>query len=465
MAPKKTVSSVRVSEAGEKAIDKLNVKEFRERFRIPHDVLIDLVNEEEVIPTEKEFSPFVADNAGLELRGHLVDWVEKASFAYVCKLFEIDPKERAYKTLLSARNLTEVVREPQEYVINILPRKLAKDEIEPTPPKEFPPPQTTYEGEVMIEEPVNAAPYSISSGPGRMSGLNHSGPSLVAAARLANVAEEAASINRPGNLNPDADAAETAPLEEAGAESQSQPSDDPDRLAIVLVKGPPLKKPRLTRDLQSGLFERLQERQQEIEISCASAHDAHPDGGEVEMATETSAVPAIIPAEDASGPMCPDEDMGAPIPGQELPSASSPEEESADDAAPASPFSYAELEVKLKQITPDWKAIKPSAQMFDMIETLVRGLRSMSQQHDLFTQLLQTADYMRTFSSRHQEIENQLRLRTEEAEANLSTLREENEALQVELAEAKGREESTAGRLHEAEEERYKARYSFNSSK
>ncbi|RVW56362.1 hypothetical protein CK203_114751 [Vitis vinifera] len=47
------------------------------------------------------------------------------------KLFEIDPKERAYKTLLSARNLTEVVREPQEYVINILPRKLAKDEIVP----------------------------------------------------------------------------------------------------------------------------------------------------------------------------------------------------------------------------------------------------------------------------------------------------------------------------------------------
>ncbi|RVW27124.1 hypothetical protein CK203_087747 [Vitis vinifera] len=63
--------------------------------------------------------------------------------------------------------------------------------------------------------------------------------SLVAAARLANVAEEAASINHPGNLNPDA--AETAPLEEAGQKAKS------------------------------GLFERLQERQQEIEISCASA--------------------------------------------------------------------------------------------------------------------------------------------------------------------------------------------------
>ncbi|RVW85877.1 hypothetical protein CK203_035327 [Vitis vinifera] len=154
----------------------------------------------------------------------------------------------------------------------------------------------------MIEEPVNAAPHSISSGPGRMSGLNHSGPSLVAAARLANVAEEAASINRPGNLNPDADAAETAPLEEAGQKAKvSLPTT---RIAWHSPgERASLKKPRLTRDLQSGLFERLQERQQEIEISCASAHDAHPDGGEVEMATETSAAPAIIPAEDASGPM------------------------------------------------------------------------------------------------------------------------------------------------------------------
>ncbi|RVW74066.1 hypothetical protein CK203_056429 [Vitis vinifera] len=232
-----------------------------------------------------------------------------------------------------------------------------------------------------------------------MSGLNHSGPSLVAAARLANVAEEAASINHPGNLNPDADAAETAPLEEAGAESQSQPSDDPDRLAIVLSGSKRLKLAAL--------------------------------------------LPMTLIRMEAR--------YGGPIPGQEYLSSSS-EEESADDAAPASPFSYAELEVKLKQITPDWKAIKPSAKMFDMIETLVRGLRSMSQQHDLFTQLLQTADYMRTFSSRRQEIENQLRLRMEEAEASLSTMREENEALRWSWLR-QSREESTAGRLHEAEEE------------
>ncbi|RVW16895.1 hypothetical protein CK203_088638 [Vitis vinifera] len=327
----------------------------------------------------RPFSPnYTLKIPGLELRGHLVDWVEKASFACEMAKDEIVPGEHytvkelplyqeakeadaeRRRKLLEDRDQKKLkalsgrlpdrsgVRTPLQENFRKkgkLVKKHGKDAKEPTPPKEFPPPQTTYEGEVMIEEPVNAAPHSISSGPGRMSGLNHSGPSLVAAARLL-----------------------------TGAESQSQPSDDPDRLAIVLVKGPPLKKPRLTRDLQSGLFERLQERQQEIEISCASAHDAHPDGGEVEMATETSAAPAIIPAEDASGPMCPDENMGAPIPGHELPSPSSSEEESADDAAPASPFSYAELEAKLKQITPDWKAIKPSAKMFDMIETVHRCL-------------------------------------------------------------------------------------------
>ena len=82
------------------------------------------------------------------------------------------------------------------------------------------------------------------------------------------------------------------------------------------------------------------------------------------MATETSTAPVIIP----------DEDVEVLNPGQESPSVSSSEEEPADDAAPASPFSYAELEVKLKQITPDWKAIKPSAKMFDMIETVYRCL-------------------------------------------------------------------------------------------
>ncbi|RVW43707.1 hypothetical protein CK203_080519 [Vitis vinifera] len=196
MAPKKAVFSVRVSEASEKAIDKLNAKEFRERFRIPmtnnstrgsgslcqpcsrnsstslrfpifiHPNLVrvlmgcsiinmlysldltllelffvyslkkaknDIFSVSAHLPSlqmvtelpdstkggakglvavwggwvglsqhpSRPFSPnYTLKIPGLELRGHLVDWVEKASFA--C-----------------------------EYVINILPRKLAKDEIVP----------------------------------------------------------------------------------------------------------------------------------------------------------------------------------------------------------------------------------------------------------------------------------------------------------------------------------------------
>ncbi|RVW31043.1 hypothetical protein CK203_093526 [Vitis vinifera] len=64
---------------------------------------------------------------GPEKRGHLVDWVEKASFACLSKCFEIDAKERQCKMLLTARNLMAVVREPQEYVINILLRKMPNE--------------------------------------------------------------------------------------------------------------------------------------------------------------------------------------------------------------------------------------------------------------------------------------------------------------------------------------------------
>ncbi|RVW32215.1 hypothetical protein CK203_080076 [Vitis vinifera] len=158
--------------------------------------------------------------------------------------------------------------EPQEYVINILPRKMPKEVVngehytvkdlpiyqtlkeadkrgadsppnkapakkkklvkngkgvkEPTPPREFAPPPIIHEAEVIIEEPVNPAPHSISSGSGHVARLNHSSTSLATVARLANLADEAASINHPGSPNPDVDAVEAvcaAPMEEAGAES------------------------------------------------------------------------------------------------------------------------------------------------------------------------------------------------------------------------------------------------------
>ena len=66
------------------------------------------------------------DNAGPDKRGHVVEWVEKASFPRLNKLFEISAAERHHETLLTARNLVAVVREPQVYIINILPRKLPK---------------------------------------------------------------------------------------------------------------------------------------------------------------------------------------------------------------------------------------------------------------------------------------------------------------------------------------------------
>ena len=77
----------------------------------------------------------------------------------------------------------------------------------------------------------------------------------------------------------------------------------------------------------------------------------------------------------------------------------------------------------------------------------------MVQQHDLFTDLLRTADYMKVFASQHKNSENQLRLRLEEAEASLSTAQGDNEALRVDLAEAKSLEDSMEVRLHEAEDE------------
>ena len=124
----------------------------------------------------------------------------------------------------------------------------------PTPPKEFVIPLITYEKEVTIQEPENPLSPSISSGPGHVAGLNHSGPSLSVAARLALLAEEVASINQPGSPHSDVDAADatcaevlplmTTPMKEMGAESQSLPSVGPSLLAIVPMKGPASRRSR-----------------------------------------------------------------------------------------------------------------------------------------------------------------------------------------------------------------------------
>ncbi|RVW89498.1 hypothetical protein CK203_043591 [Vitis vinifera] len=57
----------------------------------------------------------------------------------------------------------------------------------------MPPP--TFVKEITIREPELPALPSISSGSGRLAGLNHSGPSVPAARRLALLAEESTSVN------------------------------------------------------------------------------------------------------------------------------------------------------------------------------------------------------------------------------------------------------------------------------
>ena len=78
----------------------------------------------------------------------------------------------------------------------------------------------------------------------------------------------------------------------------------------------------------------------------------------------------------------------------------------------------------------------------------------MAQQHDLFSDLLRTADYTKAFVSQRKNNEEKMCLRLEKAEASLSTAREDNEALRAELAEAKSQEETLDARLLEAKDEK-----------
>lgn len=70
------------------------------------------------------YSIFAA--VGADRRGRLVEWVEKASFNRLNKLFEITASEKNYQMLLSSLNLLTVVWETQSYTLNILPRRLPK---------------------------------------------------------------------------------------------------------------------------------------------------------------------------------------------------------------------------------------------------------------------------------------------------------------------------------------------------
>ena len=90
------------------------------------------------------------------------------------------------------------------------------------------------------------------------------------------------------------------------------------------------------------------------------------------MATETPAVPMVVPDEGTPGETHPTENEGAPDPKEESPSNASSGESPVDDAACISSdsFSYAELEEKLKRIPPCLNVVMPSIKMFEVVESV-----------------------------------------------------------------------------------------------
>ncbi|KAL6318930.1 hypothetical protein AAG906_001403 [Vitis piasezkii] len=422
-------------------------------------------------------------------RGKLVEWVEKASFDQLNRLFEIAAAERSCETLLSTQNIRLVVA-GEHFVLKDLsfyaavrkadarsrkaclnkreekrqegllrkapgdkrpassppvgaPAKKKKKVLNkgkeiklPTPPKEVVIPPPTYVKGVTIRTPDPSVLPSVSSGSGRLAGLNHSGPSMPAAGRLALLAEEATSVNQPGSPHPDADVVGASctetlpptapPMEETGCKSGFA------SFYKEVSSGPRLKV--WPHRAASGSFSGNHR------SHCSSVQEDHPEGSETEMAEE-----------NPTAPTQPAENDGTPDPREEshptVLSGGSP----VDDAAciSASPFSYAELGEMLKRIPPGSDVDVPSAKMFEAAEMLVSGIRGMAQQRDLF----RTANYMKAFVSQRKDSEEELRLRLEQAEASLSAAQDDNEALRIELAEAKSREESTDARLHEAEDE------------
>ena len=135
---------------------------------------------------------------------------------------------------------------------------------------------------IVISFPAPSGLPSVSSGSGRLAGLNGSGPSMPAAKRMALLAEEATSVYQSGSSPPDADVAgascaETLPpmgplMEETGAERQGLPLCESSSLALVPVKGPATKRPRPAYDLKFGINGRLQDILLEtIEVNCSSA--------------------------------------------------------------------------------------------------------------------------------------------------------------------------------------------------
>ncbi|RVW60645.1 hypothetical protein CK203_048848 [Vitis vinifera] len=107
--------------------------------------------------------------------------------------------------------------------------------------------------------------------------------------------------------------------------------------------------------------------------------------------------PTLVPDEGSPEEIQPAVNDGGQSPRAESHHSTSSGGSPVDDAAytSASPSSYAELGDMLKQIPPDSDVVVPSTKMFEAAEMLVSGIRGMVQQRDLFSDLLRISDHMK----------------------------------------------------------------------
>ncbi|RVW25989.1 hypothetical protein CK203_098048 [Vitis vinifera] len=404
----------------EKSVDKLNVREFCERFCIPNDVSVHLVDGE-AVSTKKS-----TDNAIYFTKEQFNDGLRFPLPFVLSVLFDLD------LSLLEALFIYSIKKGKNDihsFVASLLSLQLVASMPDST--------KGAARGHVLVKglwavrkEDARARKALLNEREERrQEGTLRKAPGDKRSAPTPPAGAPARKKKKPGLL-----ALKRCLLWRLhgrnGAERQGLPPCESSSLTFVPVKGPATRRSRPARDLKSDISGRLQDRLLEtIEVSCSSAQENHPEGSETEMAEDNPIDPVLVPDEGSPEEIQPAVNNGGPKPREELHPSASSGGSPVDDVAciSASPFSYAELGEMLKRILPGSDVVVPSAKMFEVAEMLVSGIRGMVQQHHLFSDLLRIFDHMKAFVSQRMSGEEELRSRLEQAEASLSTARRASE--------------------------------------
>ncbi|RVW85554.1 hypothetical protein CK203_044050 [Vitis vinifera] len=236
---------------------------------------------------------------GKDIRGKLVEWVEKASFDRLNRLFEIAADERSCETLLSAQNLCSVTQEPQPGAKG---RRLGTQALLNERRKEG--------KKGLCERPlvINAPHPLLLLAPQRERRRSN----LSVSATLFPSGRGCSGVSCAETLPPMA-----PPMEETRAEKQGLPPCELSSLALVPVKGPATRRSRPARDLKSSISGWLQDPLLEtIEVNCSSAQENHPKGSETEMVEDNPTDPMLVSDEGSPEKIQPAVNDGGPEPGR-----------------------------------------------------------------------------------------------------------------------------------------------------